>query len=72
METRAENLRRRIDAYRCYLAVGGDIQTVRLILKEVARHEAELAAIANEAKDIEQQRSRHLQSLPAAPPRGSR
>jgi hypothetical protein len=45
MEDRTEILRRRIDAYRCYLAVGGDIQTVRMILSEVTVHEAELAAI---------------------------
>lgn len=47
MEDRAEILRRRIDAYRCYLAVGSDIVITRLILREIATDEAELAAIAD-------------------------
>ena len=47
MEDRAKILRRRIDAYRCYLAVGSDIVMVRQILREIAIDEAELAAIAD-------------------------
>lgn len=42
---RAEILRRRVNAYRCYLAVGGNIETVRIVLNEVAACEVELAAI---------------------------
>jgi hypothetical protein len=47
VEDRTEILRRRIAAYRCYLTVGGDIHTVRLVLNDIAMHEAELAAIAH-------------------------
>jgi hypothetical protein len=47
MEDRAENLRRRIDMYRCYLSEGADIQIVRLFLGQIAADEVELGAIEN-------------------------
>jgi hypothetical protein len=47
MESRTEILHRQIDAYRCYLAVGADINIVRIILSEIARHEAELTGIVD-------------------------
>jgi hypothetical protein len=49
MEDRAETLHRRIAAHRCYLAVGSDIQTVRLILREIAMNETELTMIEQKA-----------------------
>jgi hypothetical protein len=42
MEDRAELLHRRIEAHRCYLAIGADITLVRLFLSQIAADEAEL------------------------------
>jgi hypothetical protein len=42
MEDRAELLRRRIEAHRCYLATGADITLVRLFLSQIVADEAEL------------------------------
>ena len=47
MEDRAENLRRRIDMYRCYLSAGADIQIIPLFLGQIAADEVELDAIEN-------------------------
>jgi hypothetical protein len=61
MEGRAETLRRRIAAHRCcYLAVGSDIQTVRLILHEIAMNETELTVIEQKAFKPEAPPSREL------------
>jgi hypothetical protein len=45
MEDRAEILRRRIEAHRCYLSVGADLAIVRVFLSQIAADEAELALI---------------------------
>jgi hypothetical protein len=48
MDTRAEALRQRIAAYRCYLKARTDAAMVRQILREIATDEAELSAIRSE------------------------
>jgi hypothetical protein len=58
---RAEILRRRVDAYRCYLAVGGDIETVRIVLNEVAACEVELAAIERRSDKLDEGTTRECQ-----------
>lgn len=45
MESRAQTLRRRISAYRSYLAVSADIHIFRRLLNDIAIDEAELARL---------------------------
>ena len=45
MEDRAELLHRRIEAHRCYFAIGADITLVRLFLSQIAADEAEMVMI---------------------------
>jgi hypothetical protein len=56
MEDRAETLRRRIAAHLCYLAVGSDIQTVRLIRREIAMNETELTVIEQKPEALSSKR----------------
>ncbi len=58
MKNRTEALRRRIETHRYYLAVGGDIELMRLMLRDIAGLEAELAHIEKaERKQVEARES---------------
>jgi hypothetical protein len=66
MKDRAEILRRRIAAYRCYLTMSTDVAIVRQFLREIAMDEAELAAIVDEGQKENGRRQHRPRFSPVA------